>query len=90
MAMAADGDATTVAAVLAGLNLAAYAHMISEEGFESANDLAELTDDEATALGGDLGMKRGEVRPLATCNTTATTDALTVAATVTVAITTPP
>ena len=59
--MATDGDAT-LEGVLASLNLSSYAQAISEEGFEGADDLAELTDDEATALGGDLGMKRGEVR----------------------------
>ena len=68
-----------LADVLAGLNLTAYAKQISDEGFESIHDLIELTEEEATELGAsDLGMKRGEVRPLGWHNgrTTAIKDAI--------------
>ena len=69
----ADSDGT-LDGVLASINLSSYVHRILAEGFESAADLAELTNDEATALGSDLGMKRGEVRLLekATSATTVT------------------
>ena len=76
-----SGGEATLTSFLAEHNLVNYEKQILDEGFESIHDLVELKEEEVEGLIGDLGMKRGEVRPRGNSNTAILTEPVTVTVT---------
>lgn len=61
MAQIPTSNDQSLANFLTKLKILSFEKNIEREGFESITELSELTDEEATELGGDVGMRRGEV-----------------------------